>query len=618
MLRTIIELGLLRLKEISTTEKRLAKQHRLGNSTGKETWFKSPPKSIIEYQKVWEKNPTLVAFSIAQPLRFKLPKKKKGDAKEKKEFVCHPTGVSEYKSDRYWRYLFRKGWASKGEELGLTVSGGKKIYKSYYIDKKQKNPKTTKRAQYKTILSVDKFPSPHTSKIFLDTFWSEVKKLKKKIMSQSPGVCASCLKKVDELAWNMRPMPTFIIEKENFFPGLNTSSSPGIPLCRACTYLLAAGRNEVETKLRTWMGGMSVFLIPCFLGEQVVNKKALELLVQKVESLQDEMESPWKAREDLFRKFASSQDLISGLHIIFFKKVQASFEVLAWFPEVLPTRIRDVSDSIEKTIKRHLESKWLPKSEFNDAKILRSDFNLLFPFLGEMFEPILDGNKRDKVPARESLTYLASIFLDLPFDEMRLVHFLHGQLTGAIASSKTWRQAKEQLSRMCFLGIMSLEIYREVKGMMQANSQEPYILDFAGLEKHRPIFEKPEKQYAFIAGLLFGEMEYAQNLYHDGGFPGLNQSRNLHFTLDDLRRIAKESFQKIHFLSYENREKIRVNLQKVKDVCSRLSSLDTTVSRTWDISTEEAGFYFSLGWASAQHVFGKEKNGGKNEKNEKA
>ena len=363
---------------------------------------------------------------------------------------------------------------------------------------------------------------------------------------------------------------------------------------------------------------MSVFLIPCFLGEQVVNKKALELLVQKVESLQDEMESPWKAREDLFRKFASSQDLISGLHIIFFKKVQASFEVLAWFPEVLPTRIRDVSDSIEKTIKRHLESKWLPKSEFNDAKILRSDFNLLFPFLGEMFEPILDGNKRDKVPARESLTYLASIFLDLPFDEMRLVHFLHGQLTGAIASSKTWRQAKEQLSRMCFLGIMSLEIYREVKGMMQANSQEPYILDFAGLEKHRPIFEKPEKQYAFIAGLLFGEMEYAQNLYHDGGFPGLNQSRNLHFTLDDLRRIAKESFQKIHFLSYENREKIRVNLQKVKDVCSRLSSLDTTVSRTWDISTEEAGFYFSLGWASAQHVFGKEKNGGKNEKNEKA
>lgn len=80
MLRTIIELGLLRLKEISATEKRFAEQQGVGNSAGKEAWFKSPPKSITEYQKGWMNNPTLIAFSIAQePPGFKEPKKKKGD-----------------------------------------------------------------------------------------------------------------------------------------------------------------------------------------------------------------------------------------------------------------------------------------------------------------------------------------------------------------------------------------------------------------------------------------------------------------------------------------------------------------------------------------------------------
>jgi CRISPR-associated protein Cas8b/Csh1 subtype I-B len=160
---------------------------------------------------------------------------------------------------------------------------------------------------------------------------------------------------------------------------------------------------------------------------------------------------------------------------------------------------------------------------------------------------------------------------------------------------------------------MAIEIYKEVKGMSQTISMESFVLDFGGLEKHRVMFEKPEKQYAFIAGLLFGEMEYVQAKYHGGDFPGLSQSRNLHFTLDDLKRIAKEGFHKVHVLAYE-REQIRVNLQRVKDIYSRLAKLDEAISKVWNISTEEAGFYFSLGWASAQHVFSVDVKGGKNEK----
>lgn len=310
----------------------------------------------------------------------------------------------------------------------------------------------------------------------------------------------------------------------------------GFKLCRSCTDLLFIFKQHLLEKMTRRLGGNECLILPSIKlmpSEQKEKKRLYENLKRLWTASGD---TPSAEERLLFRlgqlPSYATVTFVFGDYITAGKSqnVRRLDELNIIFPDVLPSRLSQIADAIQKT-NEYLSEMWsLTARHWNCTWSVWDDFRLL----QELFHPSWDEDKKNKDKSRkrykslrrpEMERYLRAIFYGQEVSQREIAEDCYLNLLSAFKTSRSGKDDNDKYALSNYIGdVLSLMVFiyelknlsnskKEVENMLENTKFEFTAMPDLGkfIEMH-PLLKDSQYLAPFFVGCLFS---YAETLQKD-------------------------------------------------------------------------------------------------------
>jgi CRISPR-associated Csh1 family protein len=626
MIKAIRDLGFFELKEVS----------------GKEIF------DIKEFEKIKEENPQLVAKLVAEKATARTGIKAY-ILKIENNKLTYELDETVYKGnncreDKYRDYLFKEPRSSKGSYISPTfklsppaserakkkgepsTSASRlyeylsnapddlkdfKVFDAKAIDSVLQKIREENKDDRASILITVKPDGNYlanfnnVSKKFIDGFIEETKYLDQNAPKDynpqnQKGQCSICLRGNMPLLGYLRPYNFFTVDKIGFYPSFkNYESWKYFPVCESCGLLIQAGKNFIDRYFDTKIAGHNTKIL--------LRAKEIVDTYKRFADFSSFKEIA-KIEKHLIKTLPQLKT-VESYNFLFYKENPNArqFEILLLIPEVLPSRIKKIVDTIKEIKEKFEHSNWFDLDKVQKNKgdwRIDADFYFLEEGIGER----VDFPKIEYSPTKITvLNLIQSVFIEHPISYREIISEISSKLQFVFKQSLNFgNDPIFKLAPYVFSGAATIEFLKEVEVMetevaQMASTQEyPERLKEV-FEKHKTFFDTPQKRACFLVGVLYGKLEGKQTALDKKG-ASLGWLRSL-----DLRweYLTKDLYPRIHhkFKEYDQiGEKEAAFTDEAKELFD-IASYEFSKCNKEELSREEIPFYFTLGWTTYKRFF---------------
>lgn len=404
------------------------------------------------------------------------------------------------------------------------------------------------------------------------------------VMKELIGICPSCNKEkllLDQ--WQSTAELSFYqTTNENHLSYAFPSSA--FKLCQSCADLLFIFKQHLLEDLTRKLGGNECLILPSIkLIPSDSNEK--RRLYENLKSLWNVSDSDVSSveRRLLYRlgqlPSYSTVTFIFGDHITVGKSqnVRRLDELNIIFPDVLPSRLSQIANTIRET-NTYLDEMWaLTGRNWNCTWNIRDDFQLL----QNLFNPKWDEKKKDKSRRRPEVErYLRGIFYGFEITFSEIANDCYANLLLAFKKSRTGKNYNEKYSLINYIDdILSLMVFiyklknfsglkQEAEDMTENKKFEFTSMPELGkfIEMH-PLFNETQYLAPFFVGCLFS---YAESLQKDNSRLAVyNWLGTMALSYED---ILQDIYPKV--LNYITKKEKIVNSPRLQEIMKAISYYD--------------------------------------------
>lgn len=409
------------------------------------------------------------------------------------------------------------------------------------------------------------------------------------------GQCSICLRENMPLLGYLKPYNFFTVDKIGFYPSFkNYESWKYFPVCESCGILIQAGKNFLENHFRARIAGYDTLVI-------VKNKELIEKQKRFVDFNSMKSFKQIADMEKVLIKKLPELTTVESYNFMFYREKQNQFEILLLMPDVLPSRIKKIVDTIKEIKEKFEQSNWfdLDKVQKNNAGWrIDADFYFLEEGVGER----VDFPKIEYSPTKiKVLNVIQSVFIEHQISYREIISEISSKLQFVFKQSLNFgKDPVFKLPPYVFSGAATIDFLKEVRVMetevTKIGSGEEYPERLKEIfEKHNVFFDTPQKRACFLVGVLYGKLEALQSspLIGKKG-TSLGWLRSLDLRWDYL---IKDLFPRIHLKFKEYDSATPILGREVKEVFG-LTSAEIESCGDGGLEREEIPFYFTLGWTS--------------------
>jgi CRISPR-associated protein Csh1 len=390
------------------------------------------------------------------------------------------------------------------------------------------------------------------------------------------GICSVCQRRSERLYGNYSEIKCYSLDKPGSIAGgaHTASASKNHPVCSDCAGFIKNGWKYTNQKLIQTIGKRPYLLLPRmeldFLRRRWLNLiEGFQRDVLEKSELKDTVEKEKYLLKKIAQEF--SNEVLASYCMVFYKSAKQEWKIEAEIEEVLPSRVAEILKVMENVEE---------KTPFRGEN--RVNYSLIRSFASgrrkdafiEVLEAVFSG--RRKISYEVALSWVVEQIID--------------EYKGLMKENR-WRTSLVVKGYLFLKFLLDLKVLEkeEVKGMPEEEKRSKYGLF---LEEYRGFFDKPEKRVAFLTGALVDTVLYVQK--EELGSPAFfKKLHGLRLNQEYLKRIKTETEFKLHqYRDAVQRLKAEYNL---KLLLSELSLIWCKTEGRWDISEDEATFFFTLG-----------------------
>ncbi len=310
------------------------------------------------------------------------------------------------------------------------------------------------------------------------------------------------------------------VDKPGFFPGVASENAvKAFPICAPCAEALYVAKFHVFSNLRQNISGHQALIIP-HLVESEDKSEALEIVTSDFWRLRSDISGAERTEAGILKDLAENKGIATITFIIGNVGGQSVENIRKVIPDVLPSRLSEISNAIEEINKMHenypFKHPW--KSKYSP---LNGNLRIVRDVLGMPRYRKPPAGKRSpfKASSVNSLDLLSAIFLKRRYSLRALLAEFSAKLSydflGALSDddkNKPIYSIRDNIANM----VHSL-LFLDKLGVIEMESGKNFVSKY--LEKHeglKPLndflneeargLDTEEKQYAFLVGLLFGKL----------------------------------------------------------------------------------------------------------------
>jgi CRISPR-associated protein Csh1 len=393
------------------------------------------------------------------------------------------------------------------------------------------------------------------------------------------------------------------VDKPGFFPGVaSENAGKAFPICAPCAEALYAAKFHVFKNLLQNISGHQALIIP-HLVESEDKSEALKILTSEYRRSRNDISGAARKETGILRDLAENKGIATITFIIGDVGGQSVENIRKVIPDVLPSRLSEISNAIEEINKMHenypFKHPW--KSKYSP---LNGNLRIVRDVLGMPRYRKPPAGKRSpfKASSVNSLDLLSAIFLKRQYSLRALLAEFSAKLSydflGALSGddkNKPIYSIRDNIANM----VHSL-LFLDKLGVIEMESGKSFVSKY--LEKHeglKPLndflneeargLDSEEKQYAFLVGLLFGKLVSIQLARHVSA-NALRWLKGLQVSPQDLMDIFVKTKSKLDDYSTPK----TAWSEEMRGVAEAIGALGADIAK-WDISRKEIPYYLCLG-----------------------
>ena len=393
------------------------------------------------------------------------------------------------------------------------------------------------------------------------------------------------------------------VDKPGFFPGVaSENAGKAFPICAPCAEALYVAKFHVFSNLRQNISGHQALIIP-HLVESEDKSEALEIVTSDFGRLRRDISGAERTEAGILKDLAENKGIATITFIIGDVGGQSVENIRKVIPDVLPSRLSEISNAIEEINKMHedypFKHPW--KSKYSP---LNGNLRIVRDILGMPGYRKPPAGKRSpfKASSVNSLDLLSAIFLKREYPLKALLAEFSSKLSydflGALSDddkNKPIYLIMDNIANMVHsllflnkLGVIEMETGKKfVSKYLEKHEGLKPLNDFLNEEARG--LETEEKQYAFLVGLLFGKLVSIQRARQVSA-NALRWLKGLQVSPQDLMDIFVKTKSKLDDYSTPK----TAWSEEMRGVAEAIGALGADI-KEWDISRKEIPYYLCLG-----------------------
>ncbi len=353
-------------------------------------------------------------------------------------------------------------------------------------------------------------------------------------------------------------------------------------LCQCCADLLYVFKQHLLETLTRRLGGNECLILPS-IKLMPVEQKEKERLYENLKALWTTSVDTQSAEKRLLFRLGqlpsyATVTFVFGDYITTGKSqnVRRLDELNIIFPDVLPSRLSQIANAIQKT-NTYLNEMWsLTGKTWNCAWNIQDNFYLLY----QIFCPSWEEKKKNKSKRRPEVErYLRAFFYaeDVTYDD--IAEDCYSNLLSAFKTSRTGKDDNDKYALFNYTGnVLSLMVFvhmlknasnykKEVNNMSDMKFEFTAMPDLGKFIEMHPLLKDSQYLAPFFVGCLFS---YAENLQKDNSrLAAYNWLGTMALTYED---ILQDIYPKV--LNYiTNKEKI-VSSPRLQELTKAIAYYD--------------------------------------------
>ncbi len=395
------------------------------------------------------------------------------------------------------------------------------------------------------------------------------------------------------------------VDKPGFFPGVDSkNSTKAFPICEPCAEALYAAKFHVLPSLIQNISGHQTLIIPSII-ETDDKSEGMDLITSALMIVKNNVSGAEKTETNLLIELADNKSIANLTFIMGEVGGQSVQNIHKVIPSILPSRLSEISraiDSVNGIHDKYPEGHPWKSKKFKplDGKLSIVKWVLGNPKYAKQKTGM--GRKPFVASSVDTLDLVTAIFLKNQYSHKSLLAEFSAKLSydylGAISNENHYSPIN--VIQNDIANMMHLQLFLHELEVIKMNPGQNYVDKY--LEQHEGLkslneflnseargLDTKEKQYAFLAGLLFGKLVRIQ-LARGVSTNALKWLKGLQLSPDELKEIFQKTRSKLDDYSTPK----SAWSDEMRGVAEAVAALGTTITN-WEISRKEIPYYLCLG-----------------------
>jgi len=397
------------------------------------------------------------------------------------------------------------------------------------------------------------------------------------------GACSICGQDELEVYGNVSIIACYNLDKPGSIAGgfKDNEAHRNFPVCQNCAFSIAQAFTFAENNFTSSMAGETYMLLP-YTSDAEIYEQLHETLKSNPERYQLSKNTDLVCEEIDLVKYFSKQGKQIALAVIFFKKEQKSWRVIAEIQQLLPNRLHELHHAAEIIA---------------DSQDLfgKDDKNLQIS--AYTFKTFSGSSEKNSVNTLRA--WLIALFESHVIDYNVFLHNLVSKIisTGkADADKLNWvtRQAWGLYRYALETNLIKLD---KIQGEINMQLVIPDSSYGEYIKEHSEFFRRPEIVATFLTGCyasVVASVQYKER----GATPFTKKFIGRLLTKQQLQSIYREGHAKLT----QYRKLAYVIKKEGKGLDPDLANSWVVCGENWNISDDEATFAFTIGYSLAYRI----------------
>ena len=375
----------------------------------------------------------------------------------------------------------------------------------------------------------------------------------------------------------------YMTDKLGFSSGFDGKFTKNFNICELCYADLLAGEQFINNNLKTYLGGISCYVIPILLfkNPDLDYYKFSQYVTHKNNALSNLVSLPEFEKElKKFKEFEEKEKNNFVINYLFYRKGKSDFKILKLIKDVPPSRLDKIRDTLQK-ITSNIYKEYPIQQSYLKISLKSIYYTIPIGNNDRSYSKFLD--MIDAIFSARSIEY--SFLIEQYTEVLRIIFHERG---GYNISPKIWLEMKALQLNFALLFFKELKLLRGLT-MEKDSDIESIPADIKKFWDDIGIYDNPRKTL-FLLGYLVGNIGNSQYRSGHKTKPILNKINFQGMTVQSILRLTNEVFEKmIQYKILKYNESVFHQYKKMID----------TYSQNWNLTNQENVFYILSGYSFA-------------------